>query len=101
MRYVSAAEESLGQGYSVGIAQPRHRRKWKNRAERGLSRESDVFGQGIIGGVFSDNAKEAALRAKNPGSHRDVEGVMAKMLGARVGRLDTLLSKRDGEKKKR
>ena len=34
-------------------------------------------------------------------THRDVEGVMAKMLGPRVGRLDTLLSKRDGEKKKR
>jgi sugar-specific transcriptional regulator TrmB len=30
---------------------------------------------------------------------RDVEGVMAKMLGARVGRLDTLLSKRDGERR--
>lgn len=28
---------------------------------------------------------------------RDVEGVMAKMLGARVGRLDTLLSKQDVE----
>jgi hypothetical protein len=28
-------------------------------------------------------------------SGRDVEGVMAKMLGARVGRLDTLLSKRE------
>lgn len=32
--------------------------------------------------------------------NRDIEGVMAKMLGQRVGRLDTLLSKRDGEKKK-
>ena len=32
---------------------------------------------------------------------RDVEGVMAKMLGARVGRLDTLLSKKDGEKRAR
>lgn len=31
---------------------------------------------------------------------RDVEGVMARMLGQRVGRLDTLLSKRDGEKRK-
>jgi hypothetical protein len=29
---------------------------------------------------------------------RDVEGVMAKMLGARVGRLDTLLSKRDAKR---
>lgn len=29
---------------------------------------------------------------------RSVEGVMAKMLGARVGRLDTLLSKRNGER---
>lgn len=29
-------------------------------------------------------------------THRDIEGVMAKMLGSRVGRLDTLLSKRDG-----
>ncbi len=28
---------------------------------------------------------------------RDVEGVMAKMLGARVGRLDTLLSKKEGD----
>lgn len=28
---------------------------------------------------------------------RDVEGVMAKMLGPRVGRLDTLLSKKDGD----
>jgi sugar-specific transcriptional regulator TrmB len=32
---------------------------------------------------------------------RDVEGVMAKMLGARVGRLDTLLSKNEGERKGR
>jgi sugar-specific transcriptional regulator TrmB len=32
---------------------------------------------------------------------RDVEGVMARMLGARVGRLDTLLSKRDGERRAR
>lgn len=31
-------------------------------------------------------------------THRDVEGVMAKMLGARVGRLDTLLSRRDGKR---
>ena len=31
----------------------------------------------------------------------DVEGVMAKMLGPRVGRLDTLLSKKDGDKKAR
>jgi HTH-type transcriptional regulator, sugar sensing transcriptional regulator len=29
---------------------------------------------------------------------RDIEGVMAKMLGSRVGRLDTLLSKQDGER---
>ncbi|MBN9164142.1 MAG: hypothetical protein BGO98_19520 [Myxococcales bacterium 68-20] len=29
-------------------------------------------------------------------TQRDVEGVMAKMLGSRVGRLDTLLSKKDG-----
>ena len=29
---------------------------------------------------------------------RDIEGVMAKMLGPRVGRLDTLLSKRDGDR---
>ena len=37
-------------------------------------------------------------------TNRDVEGVMAKMLGPRVGRLDTLLSKqagRDGEKKRK
>lgn len=32
---------------------------------------------------------------------RDVEDVMAKMLGARVGRLDTLLSRTDGERKGR
>jgi sugar-specific transcriptional regulator TrmB len=30
-------------------------------------------------------------------TERDIEGVMAKMLGPRVGRLDTLLSKKDGE----
>jgi sugar-specific transcriptional regulator TrmB len=30
-------------------------------------------------------------------TNRDVEGVMAKMLGNRVGRLDTLLSRKDGE----
>lgn len=30
-------------------------------------------------------------------TQRDIEGVMAKMLGPRVGRLDTLLSKKDGE----
>jgi HTH-type transcriptional regulator, sugar sensing transcriptional regulator len=30
-------------------------------------------------------------------TQRDVEGVMAKMLGPRVGRLDTLLSKKEGE----
>ncbi len=30
-------------------------------------------------------------------TQRDIEGVMAKMLGPRVGRLDTLLSKKDGD----
>ena len=30
-------------------------------------------------------------------TQRDIEGVMAKMLGPRVGRLDTLLSKKEGE----
>jgi HTH-type transcriptional regulator, sugar sensing transcriptional regulator len=30
-------------------------------------------------------------------THRDIEGVMARMLGSRVGRLDTLLTKKDGE----
>ncbi len=30
-------------------------------------------------------------------TQRDIEGVMAKMLGSRVGRLDTLLSKKDGD----
>jgi sugar-specific transcriptional regulator TrmB len=34
-------------------------------------------------------------------THRDVEGVMAKMLGHRVGRLDTLLSTRDGSRARR
>jgi HTH-type transcriptional regulator, sugar sensing transcriptional regulator len=34
-------------------------------------------------------------------TERDVEAVMAKMLGPRVGRLDSLLSKRDGEKRAR
>ncbi len=31
---------------------------------------------------------------------RDVEGVMARMLGARVGRLDTLLSRQEGERRR-
>jgi len=31
-------------------------------------------------------------------TQRDIEGVMAKMLGARVGRLDTLLSRKDGDR---
>ena len=30
-------------------------------------------------------------------TQRDIEGVMAKMLGARVGRLDTLLSRKDAD----
>lgn len=34
-------------------------------------------------------------------TQRDVEGVMAKMLGPRVGRLDTLLSKKDGDGRSR
>jgi sugar-specific transcriptional regulator TrmB len=46
--------------------------------------------------VTSQVALDITLLTQRQG--RDVEGVMAKMLGARVGRLDTLLSKRDGER---
>lgn len=49
--------------------------------------------------VTSQVALDITLLSQRVG--RDVEGVMAKMLGARVGRLDTLLSKRDGERRGR
>ncbi|MBS2016531.1 MAG: TrmB family transcriptional regulator [Deltaproteobacteria bacterium] len=49
--------------------------------------------------VTSQVALDITLLTQRTG--RDVEGVMAKMLGARVGRLDTLLSKKDGDKKPR
>lgn len=49
--------------------------------------------------VTSQVALDITLLTQRTG--RDVEGVMAKMLGARVGRLDTLLSRRDGEKRAR
>jgi sugar-specific transcriptional regulator TrmB len=45
--------------------------------------------------VTSQVALDITLLTQRAG--RDIEGVMAKMLGPRVGRLDTLLSKRDGE----
>jgi hypothetical protein len=46
--------------------------------------------------VTSQVALDITLLTQRTG--RDIEGVMAKMLGPRVGRLDTLLSKRDGER---
>jgi len=49
--------------------------------------------------VTSQVALDITLLTQRQG--RDVEGVMAKMLGARVGRLDTLLSKKDGDKRAR
>jgi HTH-type transcriptional regulator, sugar sensing transcriptional regulator len=49
--------------------------------------------------VTSQVALDITLLTQRTGT--DVEGVMAKMLGARVGRLDTLLSKRDGERRAR
>lgn len=49
--------------------------------------------------VTSQVALDITLLTQRSG--RDVEGVMAKMLGSRVGRLDTLLSKKDGDKKAR
>jgi HTH-type transcriptional regulator, sugar sensing transcriptional regulator len=49
--------------------------------------------------VTSQVALDITLLTQRTG--RDVEGVMAKMLGARVGRLDTLLSRRDGERRAR
>ena len=49
--------------------------------------------------VTSQVALDITLLTQRTG--RDVEGVMAKMLGPRVGRLDTLLSKKDGDKKAR
>lgn len=45
--------------------------------------------------VTSQIALDITLLTQRTG--RDVGGVMAKMLGARVGRLDTLLSKKDAE----
>lgn len=49
--------------------------------------------------VTSQVALDITLLSQRTG--RDIEGVMARMLGARVGRLDTLLSRRDGEKRAR
>jgi sugar-specific transcriptional regulator TrmB len=49
--------------------------------------------------VTSQVALDITLLTQRTG--RDVEGVMATMLGSRVGRLDTLLSKKDGDKKAR
>jgi sugar-specific transcriptional regulator TrmB len=46
--------------------------------------------------VTSQVALDITLLTQRTG--RDIEGVMAKMLGPRVGRLDTLLSKKDGER---
>jgi sugar-specific transcriptional regulator TrmB len=51
--------------------------------------------QAIAEMATSQIALDITLLSQRQG--RDVEGVMAKMLGARVGRLDTLLSKRDGK----
>ena len=53
--------------------------------------------QAIAEMATSQIALDITLLSQRQG--RDVEGVMAKMLGSRVGRLDTLLSKKDGEKK--
>lgn len=46
--------------------------------------------------VTSQVALDITLLTQRTG--RDIEGVMAKMLGPRVGRLDTLLSKKDGDR---
>ncbi len=49
--------------------------------------------------VTSQVALDITLLSQRIG--RDIEGVMAKMLGPRVGRLDTLLSRREGDKRAR
>lgn len=64
-------------------------------ADAGVVSETTAIAEIATGQI----ALDVTLLSQRTG--RDVEGVMAKMLGARVGRLDTLLSKRDGEKKRR
>lgn len=66
-----------------------------NDADAGVVSETNAIAEIAT----SQIALDITLLSQRTG--RDVEGVMAKMLGARVGRLDTLLSKRDGEKKRR
>jgi len=102
-----------GELFSYGLAEAALEEFWKHRLVvvaddvRSLvgATEQDDLDAAVISEttaiaeiVTSQVALDITLLTQRTG--RDVEGVMAKMLGPRVGRLDTLLSKKAGEKRR-
>jgi sugar-specific transcriptional regulator TrmB len=97
-----------GEVFSYGVAQSGLEEFWKHRlsvvaddqrtlvgAAEQLDTDSAVISEttAIAEVVTSQIALDITLLSQRTG--RDVEGVMARMLGPRVGRLDTLLARKD------
>jgi HTH-type transcriptional regulator, sugar sensing transcriptional regulator len=102
-----------GEVFSYGLAETALEEFWTHRLVVVADDHKSVIGATQMAdsdaGVVSETtaiaeiatsqvALDITLLSQRTG--RDIEGVMAKMLGPRVGRLDTLLSKRDGDRKK-
>jgi sugar-specific transcriptional regulator TrmB len=103
-----------GEVFSYGLDEKNLEEFWKHRLVVVADDRRTLIGATEMGDADAAVVSETAAIAEIATSQvalditlltqrqgRDVEGVMAKMLGARVGRLDTLLSKHDGESGRR
>lgn len=99
-----------GEVFSYGLAEQDLEEFWKHRLVVVADDRRSLIGATEMtendNAVVSETAAIAEIATSQVAlditllsqrTHRDVEGVMARMLGDRVGRLDTLLSRRDGE----
>ncbi len=94
--------------FSYGLAEEGLEEFWKHRlvvvaddhrtligATEMNEADNAVISETIAIAEFATSQIALDITLLSQRTHRDIEGVMAKMLGARVGRLDTLLSKKD------
>lgn len=103
-----------GEVFSYGLEEKGLEEFWKHRLTVVADDKKSLIGATEMNdadaGVVSETTAIAEIATSqialditllSQRTNRDIEGVMAKMLGQRVGRLDTLLSKRDGERKRK
>lgn len=104
-----AALPSLpGEVFTYGLEEGRLEEFWKHRlvvvaddrrsligATEMLDTDNAVISETVAIAEIATSQIALDITLLSQRTHRDVEGVMAKMLGARVGRLDTLLDKDD------